>query len=102
MALPFRDKDVAGRNDSAFTRDEHFKSTSGIIDEELNKEPNVLEPTPRSSSEQKPSFSSNPDDGNDPNIVGWNGPKDPENPINWPSHKRIYHVVIVSIITFIS
>lgn len=35
----------------------------------------------------------------DPNVVDWDGPDDPANPLNWPaSHKNI-HVAIVSIFT---
>lgn len=35
----------------------------------------------------------------DPNIVDWDGPDDPENPLNWPKAWRTGHVVIVSILT---
>ncbi|KAK5988699.1 Efflux pump radE [Cladobotryum mycophilum] len=38
----------------------------------------------------------------DPNIVDWDGPDDPENPLNWPSRKKFAVVAIVSAITFIS
>ncbi|KAF7557269.1 hypothetical protein G7Z17_g806 [Cylindrodendrum hubeiense] len=33
----------------------------------------------------------------DPNIVDWDGPDDPENPLNWSSSKKNMHVVIVSL-----
>ncbi|KAL6415671.1 putative transporter [Ilyonectria robusta] len=33
----------------------------------------------------------------DPNIVDWDGPKDPENPLNWSSSKKNMHVIIVSL-----
>ncbi|MCJ1400067.1 hypothetical protein MMC11_003270, partial [Xylographa trunciseda] len=35
----------------------------------------------------------------DPNIVDWDGPEDPANPLNWPKSVRIGHVVLVSLIT---
>ncbi len=35
-------------------------------------------------------------------IVDWDGPNDAENPLNWPRRKRLSHVVLVSVITFIS
>ncbi|KAE9379894.1 MFS general substrate transporter [Stipitochalara longipes BDJ] len=38
----------------------------------------------------------------DYDIVDWDGPNDPENPLNWPRRKRVSHVVLVSVITFIS
>ncbi|KAI0117826.1 putative MFS transporter [Nemania sp. FL0031] len=30
-------------------------------------------------------------------VVDWDGPKDPENPYNWPKSKKMAHVVIVSL-----
>ena len=35
-------------------------------------------------------------------LVSWNGPNDPENPMNWSTKKRISHVALVSISTLIS
>lgn len=35
-------------------------------------------------------------------LVSWNGPNDPENPMNWSTRKRINHVALVSVTTFIS
>lgn len=33
----------------------------------------------------------------DPNVVDWDGPHDPENPLNWSSSKKNMHVIIVSL-----
>lgn len=38
----------------------------------------------------------------DPNIVDWNGPDDPENPLNWSKTKKNLHVVIVSLFTLVA
>ncbi|KAF1815011.1 multidrug resistance protein [Eremomyces bilateralis CBS 781.70] len=38
----------------------------------------------------------------DPNVVDWDGPDDPANPLNWSRSLRIGHVVLVSILTLIS
>ncbi|KAF2109038.1 major facilitator superfamily domain-containing protein [Lophiotrema nucula] len=38
----------------------------------------------------------------DDNIVNWDGPDDPENPMNWAKSKKITAVGIVSLITFLS
>ncbi|KAJ2898785.1 MFS transporter prlG [Zalerion maritima] len=35
----------------------------------------------------------------DPNILDWDGPDDPQNPMNWPRYQRVGHVVLVSAIT---
>ncbi|KAL0256281.1 hypothetical protein SLS55_008674 [Diplodia seriata] len=37
----------------------------------------------------------------DPNVVDWDGPDDPENPMNWPKAKKWGAVAIVSLITFL-
>lgn len=36
------------------------------------------------------------------NVVDWDGPNDPTNPLNWPKSMRIGHVALVSIITLIA
>ncbi|TQV94381.1 hypothetical protein V2A60_002589 [Cordyceps javanica] len=38
-------------------------------------------------------------DGRDDDIVDWDGPEDPSNPLNWPARKRFGHVVIVSLLS---
>ena len=38
----------------------------------------------------------------DPNIVNWDGPDDPENPMNWNSRKKAAAIGIVSFITLLS
>jgi hypothetical protein len=35
-----------------------------------------------------------------PNPTDWNGPNDPENPLNWPKWMRCLHVVPPAIISF--
>ncbi|KAH8811286.1 major facilitator superfamily domain-containing protein [Xylogone sp. PMI_703] len=38
----------------------------------------------------------------DSNIVGWDGPDDPQNPMNWPPRKKIIAIGIVSTLAFLS
>ena len=38
----------------------------------------------------------------DPNLVDWDGPDDPANPMNWPSAKKVTAIGIVSLITMLS
>ncbi|KAF2665260.1 putative MFS multidrug transporter [Microthyrium microscopicum] len=38
----------------------------------------------------------------DPNIVDWDGPDDPQNPLNWPNSRRWGSVAVVSGITFLT
>lgn len=39
---------------------------------------------------------------NDPNVVWWDGPDDPQNPMNWPFPKKWGTVILVSAITFLT
>jgi hypothetical protein len=36
------------------------------------------------------------------NIVGWDGPDDAENPLNWPTAKKAIAISIVSLLTMLS
>lgn len=38
----------------------------------------------------------------DPNIVSWDGPNDPDNPVNWSSGLKWSNVALVSAITFLT
>ncbi|KOS46762.1 hypothetical protein ACN38_g2245 [Penicillium nordicum] len=38
----------------------------------------------------------------DPNIVDWDGPNDPENPLNWTSAKKIKATCSIALITFLT
>lgn len=38
----------------------------------------------------------------DPNIVDWDGPDDPANPLNWSSAKKLAAIGIVSLVTMLS
>ena len=37
----------------------------------------------------------------DPNLVGWDGPNDPENPMNWPRSKKWLVTSFFSFMTFV-
>ncbi len=38
----------------------------------------------------------------DPNIVSWDGPDDPANPMNWTMRKKWSNVAVLSILTIIT
>lgn len=38
----------------------------------------------------------------DPQIVGWDGPDDPENPLNWPESRKRINLILLSVLTVIS
>ena len=37
--------------------------------------------------------------GTDPNVVGWDGPGDLENPLNWPARQKWINIGLLSLIT---
>jgi hypothetical protein len=38
----------------------------------------------------------------DPNIVDWDGPDDPENPLNWTKRKKVNATVSIALITLLT
>lgn len=50
--------------------------------------------TPDPAAEEKPV--------KDLNVVDWDGPEDPENPMNWPLRKKVTAIGIVSVLAFLS
>jgi hypothetical protein len=38
----------------------------------------------------------------DPNLVWWDGPDDPMNPVNWPRWKKILNCGLISAFTFVT
>jgi hypothetical protein len=50
---------------------------------------------------EKPSSSTGTmvDEPADPNVVDWDGPDDPEHPLNWSKTQKNLHLVIVSLFT---
>ncbi|KAH8893689.1 MFS general substrate transporter [Thozetella sp. PMI_491] len=39
--------------------------------------------------------------GGPPNALGWDGPDDPDNPMNWPKTKRYMQIVVIAVYTLI-
>ncbi|KAK1765488.1 polyamine transporter 3 [Phialemonium atrogriseum] len=42
------------------------------------------------------------EDEDDPNLVSWDGPDDPQNPKNWPDSKKWFNIAVLSILTIIT
>ncbi|ROV94317.1 hypothetical protein VMCG_08614 [Cytospora schulzeri] len=38
----------------------------------------------------------------DPNIVWWDGPDDPANPLNWPAWRKVLNCGLISLLTFVT
>ncbi|KAF1971369.1 MFS general substrate transporter [Bimuria novae-zelandiae CBS 107.79] len=43
-----------------------------------------------------------PESGQDPNIVDWDGPDDPENPLNWRANRKWTLIGILSMVTLVT
>ena len=51
---------------------------------------------------QSPPSTSQLSNGEDPDIVDWDGPNDPELPINWPQLRKWRNVLLVATLTFLT
>lgn len=38
----------------------------------------------------------------DPGVVDWDWPNDPENPLNWPESRKRINLILLSVLTIIS
>jgi hypothetical protein len=42
------------------------------------------------------------EDAPDPDVVDWDGPDDPENPMNWPQYRKVINIGLISLFTFLT
>lgn len=79
---------------------ENFHNSNTLNNEAKCTSPHDVEAGPTDAETQQAAASS---EGKviDPNIVDWDGPNDPQNPMNWPQSTRTGHVILVSAITLI-
>ncbi|KAI0020811.1 MFS multidrug transporter [Xylariomycetidae sp. FL0641] len=74
-----------------------FNQASGM---EKSKPSGEGSPTPLL--KQAAGNGSEEDQSKDPNVVTWDGPDDPENPLNWSQRRKWTATILVSCFTFIS
>ena len=91
------DKSLGASQDDTENKDE---STSSDRIDPTTKEAD-LEANVSASSQTSDINEKKEDQAVDPNIVDWDGPDDPENPMNWPAWKINAHIFLVSAVTFI-
>nr|A0A8F4PNE5.1 RecName: Full=MFS-type transporter atr4; AltName: Full=Atranorin biosynthesis cluster protein 4 [Stereocaulon alpinum]QXF68950.1 atr4 [Stereocaulon alpinum] len=90
----------AGSESSENTKNsDHGDATEVNTPKSADLEANALRNSSVSRSNQEQEKS---EEAIDPNIVDWDGPNDPSNPLNWPTWKIKTHIFLVSSITFIS
>ncbi len=91
------DKSLEEYHDSSDHKDDSNSSDKiESTTKEADLEANVSASSQTSDTDQKKE-----DLAEDPNIVDWDGPEDPKNPMNWPAWKINSHIFLVSAITFI-
>ena len=64
--------------------------------------PDDVENGAHDNSASKADYNGLPDEVKDPNIVSWDGPNDPANPINWPESLKWGNIAVIAAITFIT
>ncbi|EEY21521.1 benomyl/methotrexate resistance protein [Verticillium alfalfae VaMs.102] len=52
--------------------------------------------------EQEPEHNTEPQPVDDPNLVDWDGPDDPENPMNWHDRQKWLNIGLISLLTFVT
>ncbi|PNH47869.1 hypothetical protein VD0004_g547 [Verticillium dahliae] len=52
--------------------------------------------------EQEPEHNTASQLVDDPNLVDWDGPDDPENPMNWPDRQKWLNIGLISLLTFVT
>ena len=69
---------------------------------EVEKEVDLESGKQRSSSSSKVEVTTEQHSVRDPDVVDWEGPDDPQNPMNWPSRLKWGNVGVISSITFLT
>lgn len=76
-------EDIRPGSERTLTPSINGSGTGKVRDEEASKEQDVVQPQ-------------------DPNAVGWDGPDDPNNPMNWPAKKKWSCIGALSIMTLLT
>ena len=96
LGSPGSATDVQSQDNSEYKADSHTIDDIEVAAKSSDLEANVSTSSHTSDSDQKKD-----ELAGDPNIVDWDGPDDPKNPMNWPAWKIKAQVFLVSAITFV-
>jgi hypothetical protein len=75
---------------------------SAGVDQHSKVDPHRTDPENQANDQNRRDMSLDEKEERDPNIVDWDGPNDPENPLNWPTSKKVTAIGVVSLITLLS
>lgn len=83
------------------------KGSPGGSDSDFDAAPTIVESDRGSTRERTADgkdagFETADDEIRDPNVVSWDGPNDPENPMNWTDRKKWTSIAVLSVMTLIT
>jgi len=84
-------KMVESHSTSDDSSENSMKEVQPVVDKETGPERASLD------SEKGIAASAVPPDPND-----WNGPDDPQNPLNWPLRRKLWHVISPALMAFVA
>ena len=87
-------KDNSTASSISAEMESHSRSGTKTIDVE-NQDPREEKADPTELADEKKVV-------DDPNVVDWDGPNDPANPLNWPTAKKVAALSLISFITLLS
>lgn len=88
-----------GKRESADMTDDQAAATSSSTTETVYEKPETTDVEKG----QKDCVQTQSDGTvDDPDVIGWDGDDDPENPYNWPSWRKVVNCIIISLLTFVT
>lgn len=84
------------------------KGSPGGSDSDFDAAPTIVEESDQGSMREgtmdgkDAGFETTDDEIRDPNVVSWDGPNDPENPMNWTDRKKWTSIAVLSVMTLIT
>ncbi|KAI7107289.1 hypothetical protein KC352_g36751, partial [Hortaea werneckii] len=86
------------RNEESSDTDQH----QHVHDEKKGRNGSPDEPSSKPNVYQQPFEHEEDEEQEDPNIVDWDGPNDPQNPRNWPTRAKIFNLLLVILLTLLT
>lgn len=99
-----------GKNDEKNGSDDDYRNEESSEtdqqqqphDEKKGRNGSPDEPSSKPNVYQQPFEHEEDEEQEDPNIVDWDGPNDPQNPRNWPTRAKIFNLLLVILLTLLT
>jgi multidrug resistance protein len=98
---PKQEKLSIGRNHSTFDKDIENEKDIAISSETSDVSSRAETPVDEEAALPK-ELAEQEEEVHDPNIISWDGPNDPQNPMNWSDMRKWLSIALVSMITFLT